>query len=115
MNKIRIFDFNLGEIAASATGTSPVIDLGCCDNVHRFSCQYIITAVGAPVFTIGVLASNDGINYVAGTAIATGKVKGDTPSLPTTFTPPLCRWMKLTATETGTAVAGTVRLILAVQ
>lgn len=118
MNKIRTFDFHLGTIAASGSATSPAIDLGGCQNVSRFSVQYIITATGAPEFKIEYLSSNDGINYVSPGALAeivTGKVKGDTPSLPTSFTPPLCRWLKLIATETGTSDSGVVRLIVAVQ
>jgi len=116
MNKIQIFEFNLGAILQNASSTSGAIDLGSCRNEGRFSVQSIMTAAGAnaPTIQIDYLASNDGINYVVGgSAITTGQAKG--ASLPLAFTPPRCRWMELKATEENTAAITSLRLILAVQ
>jgi hypothetical protein len=113
MNKIAAFDLNMGAITQNGSATSVAIDLGTCRNAGRFSVQYIMTATGAPTIQLDFLASNDGINYVAGTAIATGQAKGT--SLPLAFTPPLCRFMKIKATEENVAAVTGLRVILAVQ
>lgn len=75
-----------------------------------------MVSYGSPTLQLDYLASNDGVNYVVGgggTAIATGVAVGTL--VPTAFTPPLCRWLKLKATEEDVAAVGSVRLILAVQ
>ena len=112
MNKIQVFDLNLGGILQNASATSGIIDLSTCDNCHKFSVQYIMTATGAPEVTLEYLASNDGINYVAG-GIATGQLKGT--SLPDEFTPPICRFLKLKATEENVAAVTLLRLLVAIQ
>lgn len=72
-----------------------------------------ITSYGSPTIQIDYLASNDGINYVAGVAIVTGQAVGI--SLPLAITPPLCRYFKMKVTEENIAAIGISRLLVAIQ
>jgi len=119
MNPIKEIPFYLGTLVASGTASTDAIDLTSIANEYRFSVQYTVTDIGdgTATITLEALCSNDGINYVAyGTTIITSSVVA-TACLPDTFTPPLCRWMKLRATETsgaGTLVA-TITGVLCIQ
>lgn len=119
MNPIREIPFILGPLAASATASTSAIDLGAIANEWKFSVQYEVTddGDGTATITLEALCSNDGINYVAyGTTIITDSAVA-AMCLPDTFTPPLCRFMKLQATETsgaGTLLA-TIKGVLCIQ
>lgn len=112
MNRITEFPFRVA-LEASATGYSDVIDLTCIANEYEFSAQYTVTGDGT--VTLTPMLSNDGINYVAGTAIVSGYAAASGTCLPDTFTPPLCRFMKLRAVEAGGAAAATISGVLCIQ
>ena len=119
ITNIEFYTLDLGTIVASGNSVSSAVDLRTYDCNHRFSVQSTVTADGtdAPEYKIEYLCSNDGTNFVVaagGSEIATGQVKGTI--IPTTFTPPLCGWLKLKVTETGGSkdITGCI-LTLAVQ
>lgn len=117
MNKITEIPFKI-TLEASGSGYSDAIDLAGIANEYVFSVQYAVTGTGAedPTVTLEAMCSNDGINYVAyGTAIVENRTVAAGVCLPDTFTPPLCRWMKLKATETGGDHTATIAGVLCIQ
>jgi len=106
------------EIAASESYTSSAIDLS--QARGYFSIQYTITGNGT--VTLSYTLSNDGTTYLTpsgSSSIATGLTKTSGPGgsgkdiLP--FTPPIAKYMKIVATETGGVNSATVTSVLNVQ
>lgn len=112
MNRITNLPFRISVIA-SATGYGDVIDLATIANEYLFSAQYTVTGTGT--ITLTPMLSNDGINYVAGTDIVADYAAASGTCLPDAFTPPLCRFMKLRAVETGGAAAAVIAGVLCIQ
>lgn len=104
------------EIAASGSYTTSVIDLS---NLNgTMSLQYAITGDGT--LTISYTVSNDGTNFLlptGGAAIAAGltKTSGTSGKDIIAFTPPLAKYLKITATETGTTKSATITLTAAIK
>lgn len=94
-------------VTAGATGTTDVIDLGCCANTQKYSLQ--ITATGTGTATVSMLCSNDHVNYSKpeeGGDIIIGFTNGSGPgsdgiSRVMEFEVPLCKYIKFQITETG--------------
>jgi hypothetical protein len=112
MNRITEIPFSMS-LAASATGYSDVIDLTTIASSYVFSAQYTVTGTGT--VTLTPMCSNDGINYVAGTAIVTAYAAASGTCLPDTFTPPLCKFMKIRAVEAGGAAAAAITGVICIQ
>ena len=105
-------------IAASGSYTSSAIDLS--QVRGYFSIQYTITGDGT--VTLSYTLSNDGTTYLTpsgSSSIATGLTKTSGPGgdgkdiLP--FTPPVAKFLKFVATETGTTDDAVVTLTYAIQ
>jgi len=104
------------EIAASESYETSAIDLG---NINgTMSLQYAITGDGT--LTLSYTVSNDGTNYVlpsGGSTIATGltKTSGTSGKDILAFTPPLAKFLKIKATETGTTKSATITMTAAIK
>jgi len=122
MNKIVEKSLFGNAFAAHSTSESTAaIDLAAFANTFKFSAQ-IIDLTGDGTMTLEYLCSNDNINFVApaGNDIVTGWNKDSGPgadgqSAPIEFEPPMCKYLKLKATETGGANIITPIVVLAIQ
>jgi hypothetical protein len=103
-------------IVASGSYETSAIDLG---NINgTMSLQYAITGDGTLKITYTV--SNDGVNYVlptGGADIAANLTKssGTSGKDIIAFTPPLAKFLKIKATETGTSNSATITLTAAIK
>ena len=120
MNKIVPRSLFGNSIALSTSETTAAIDLALYANTFKFSAQ--LDMAGDGTMTLEYLCSNDNINFVApaGNDIVTGWLKTDGPggdgqTAPIEFEPPMCKYLKLKATETGGANTITPTVVLAIQ
>lgn len=122
MGKIqRCLGHNAVTVAASGTSKSGPIPLE--DSfVDGFFSLMVVASGNAGVLTFSYELSNDGINYItpaSATDIATSVSKTSGPGSAGvhmfSFDPMLARFMKIVATETGTAADVTITTTLAYQ
>ena len=105
-------------VAASGTYTSDAIRLGWGDDqkiqpLGYFSAQ--ITVSGSGTIQAQYLCSNDGETFVvpeSAANIVTGMTAGTKLAR---FSPPVCSYIKILITETGTSDTADVSVVLAVQ
>ena len=112
--------FNAETITKNTTEYSSAIDLNQRDAVGSFSVQVAVTGDG--VLTLNFQVSNDGATFrtpTGSSAIFTSFTKTSGPSADGkaiyTFSPPIARFLKLAATETGTAADAVLTATLAIQ
>ena len=110
ISAIRVFDSTA--VLASATGTSSAVDLRNVVNTGNFALHYTIGGAGTAALYIATSSTQTGTYVTYATAIATGKTAGTYYS---PFAPPVAPWVKILATETGTAQPITVTARLVVQ
>ena len=100
-------------ISASASDTSDKVELTKAAAGGFLSVQWVVTGTGT--CSIEFLCSNNDSNYTVpegGSPIQEGITAGNGIK---GFQPPLCKWIKIKVTETGTSNAVVVTVSLAVQ
>jgi len=112
--------FNAVSVTKNTTSTSRTVELNQAGTSGTFSLQVAVTGDGTLTFKYTV--SNDGQTFITPTGFSdikagvtkTGGPGGDGKDI-YSFSPPIAKFIRITATETGTASAAVLTATLAFQ